>query len=106
MKGLVDAGVAEIPAIFRAPPITLASPKPPIPNLEGGTNSITRRNLVETIGDAAEKWGVFQVINHGIPLEVLERMKDDTNKTLFCSPVRNLLFSILTLFCDFGFATI
>ncbi|KAJ4867821.1 1-aminocyclopropane-1-carboxylate oxidase-like protein 1 [Raphanus sativus] len=73
VKGLVEAGVSEIPAIFRAPPATITSPKPPsssqftIPtiDLQGGssTHSTTsRRNLVEKIGDAAERRGFFQVI--------------------------------------------
>uniref|UniRef100_A0A0D3C845 Fe2OG dioxygenase domain-containing protein n=1 Tax=Brassica oleracea var. oleracea TaxID=109376 RepID=A0A0D3C845_BRAOL len=84
VKGLVDAGISEIPAIFRAPPATITTPKPPsssqftIPtiDLQGGADSISRRDLlVEKIGDAAERWGFFQVINHGISLDVQERMK-------------------------------
>ncbi|KAL2933325.1 F6'H2: Feruloyl CoA ortho-hydroxylase 2 [Bienertia sinuspersici] len=31
--------------------------------------------VVKSVCDAAHKWGFFQIINHGIPLEVLENVK-------------------------------
>ncbi|CAH2039028.1 unnamed protein product [Thlaspi arvense] len=87
VKGLADSGITEIPAMFRAPPAILASLKAapasqqvriPTVDLKGGSVQCKnqRRNVVEQIGEAAEKWGVFQVINHGIPLKVQERMME------------------------------
>ena len=34
----------------------------------------------KSICDAAEKWGFFQIINHGVPIEVLENVKDATHR--------------------------
>ena len=34
----------------------------------------------KSICDAAEKWGFFQVINNGVSIEVLENVKDATNR--------------------------
>ncbi|KAL0812374.1 hypothetical protein Bca101_068817 [Brassica carinata] len=74
---------------FRAPPTILASLKAPratqqvnIPtiDLKGGSvhykdqDLTTRRNVVEQIREASEKWGFFRVTNHGISLELQERM--------------------------------
>lgn len=34
----------------------------------------------DAICDAAEKWGFFQIINHGVPIEVLEDVKKATHR--------------------------
>ncbi|MBA0574043.1 hypothetical protein Golob_001281, partial [Gossypium lobatum] len=34
--------------------------------------------VVKSICDAASKWGFFQIVNHDVPIEVLEHVKDAT----------------------------
>ncbi|KAH0854493.1 hypothetical protein HID58_069194, partial [Brassica napus] len=93
VKGLVDAGITQLPRIFHDSPSNLSNPKPPssdllhlttIPtiDLEGRVfeDETKRKNTVDGIRDAAEKWGFFQVINHGVSLDLLERMKDGVRR--------------------------
>ena len=87
VKGLVDAGVTEIPRIFHYPvsddyiqnssvsgetPLSI-----PVIDLKGlNKDANQRKEIVEKLREASETWGFFQIVNHGIPESVLEEMKD------------------------------
>lgn len=83
VKGLVDAGITEVPRIFILPsPENLNSDQPsrlelilPTIDLEGvNEDPIRRKEVIEKVKDASESWGFFQLVNHGIPISVLEEM--------------------------------
>ncbi|KAK6161348.1 hypothetical protein DH2020_004729 [Rehmannia glutinosa] len=85
VKGLVDAGVTRIPRIFIHPPQNLENItkksnidqfKFPVIDLAGIDNNdpVKHKDIVDKILDASEKWGFFQVVNHGIPISILEEM--------------------------------
>ncbi|KAJ0937955.1 putative oxoglutarate/iron-dependent dioxygenase, non-heme dioxygenase domain-containing protein [Helianthus annuus] len=80
VKGLVDSGVTEVPRIFHLPsPEDLNSQQPkltlPTIDLQGiDNNPIRRKEVIEQVKDALESWGFFQLVNHGIPNNMLEEM--------------------------------
>ncbi|KAJ4961077.1 hypothetical protein NE237_020987 [Protea cynaroides] len=79
VKGLVDSGAATIPPFFVHPPENLPNSTPsttssasviPIVDLTG-IDSDRRSHIGEQIRDAAREFGFFQVINHGVPSDVI-----------------------------------
>ncbi|KHG08075.1 hypothetical protein F383_12966 [Gossypium arboreum] len=83
VKGLVDAGILNIPKIFVRPAEDLAADElnssqktieVPIIDLSNIGESIRRKEIINEVKIASGEWGFFQVINHGIPLSVLDEM--------------------------------
>ncbi|XVE65861.1 hypothetical protein DITRI_Ditri08aG0033400 [Diplodiscus trichospermus] len=89
VKGVGDAGIVNIPEIFIRPPEELAAEelnscqtniKVPIIDLSNIQDSSRHKEIVDEVRIASEKWGLFQVMNHGIPLNVLDEMIDGVRK--------------------------
>lgn len=82
VKGLADSGVIKIPRFFVHPPEKTQQPpskssnislQVPIIDFEGFESS-RRMEVVIEIRKASENWGFFQVVNHGIPENVMDGM--------------------------------
>ncbi|XP_022986647.1 1-aminocyclopropane-1-carboxylate oxidase homolog 3-like [Cucurbita maxima] len=87
VKGLLDAGLNQIPRIFIHPPETLSDLKPtlkssgeavviPTIDLAGLDSPDLRPSIVDQIRNASSTFGFFQIINHGVPQKVLDDIID------------------------------
>ncbi|KAL9358746.1 hypothetical protein Peur_046869 [Populus x canadensis] len=83
VKGLVDSGVTKIPRFFVHPPEYVQNPSSetssdiglqiPVVDFEG-FGGCRRQEVVDEARKALETWGFFQMVNHGIPVSVLDEM--------------------------------
>ncbi|VVB07226.1 unnamed protein product [Arabis nemorensis] len=96
VKGLVDADITQVPRIFHFPSSALSNNNGPsdisglnltVPIIDLGDiikdhddNTAARNVVVSKIKEASETWGFFQVINHGVPLTVLEEIKQGVRR--------------------------
>lgn len=84
VKGLVDSGVVKIPKIFIYPTEERPNKHPEtgqvpsslqVPTIDlDGVDGWGRKEIVDKIRRASESWGFFQIVNHGIPIGVLDEM--------------------------------
>ncbi|KAF5941837.1 hypothetical protein HYC85_019479 [Camellia sinensis] len=75
VKGLIDAGVDK-DELAEELNRCQAGLQVPIINLSGIEIGNRREEVVHQVRAASEKWGFFQVVNHGIPQSVLDEMID------------------------------
>lgn len=83
VKGLVDSGAVKIPKFFIHPPESLLNSttsssevcfQVPVIDLEGYEGGQRRKEILDGILAASETWGFFQVVNHGVPVGIMDNM--------------------------------
>ncbi|CAK9157772.1 unnamed protein product [Ilex paraguariensis] len=97
VKGLVDSGLAKVPDRYIQPPqeriekLNASShEQPPIDlSLLDGPN---HDQVVVAIVKAAQILGFFQVVNHGVPVELLESVKDAAHRFFAQRPEKKAIY--------------
>lgn len=86
VKGLLDAGVTHIPKFFIEPPELRpnrhdVSTELQIPVIDlAGIDGDRRGDIVDQVRQASETWGFFQIVNHGVPISILDEMMEGVRK--------------------------
>ncbi|KAL7595176.1 feruloyl CoA ortho-hydroxylase F6H1-3 [Lactuca sativa] len=85
VKGLSELGLKTLPPQYIQPPqerfdhtSNEEENKDSIPVID--MSNWDDPNVAKAVCDAACKWGFFQIVNHGVPIHVLEDVKDATHK--------------------------
>ncbi|KAF8390934.1 hypothetical protein HHK36_023234 [Tetracentron sinense] len=97
VKGMVDSGLSEVPDQYIQPPHERISKLDSNPHvltpidlsqLDGPNHD----QVVEALVKASETLGFFQVVNHGVPVELLERVKDAAHQFFNQPPEKKAVY--------------
>ena len=97
VKGMVDLGLSKVPAPYVQPPKERINkqnsrmcPLQPIDlsKLDGPEHD----RVAEEIARAASTLGFFQVVNHGMPIELLEKLKDTAHMFFGQAPEKKAVY--------------
>ncbi|GFP96823.1 1-aminocyclopropane-1-carboxylate oxidase homolog 11 [Phtheirospermum japonicum] len=85
VKGLIDSGITNIPRFFISPNVSETKNglrvEIPVIDFRGAERGGDRRvKIIDEIRKASEKWGFFQMVNHGVPLSATESILECTRK--------------------------
>ncbi|KAA3455385.1 feruloyl CoA ortho-hydroxylase 1-like [Gossypium australe] len=83
IKGLVDTGIETVPDLYILPIEERLLPNKILPYDSIPVIDVSNWDdpkVKESICDAAGKWGFFQIINHGVPLHVLDAVKEAAHR--------------------------
>ena len=83
VKGLSETGIKSLPKQYIQPLeerlcMTKIVPQDSIPVID--ISNCDDPKVADAICSAAERWGFFQIVNHGVPLEVLDNVKQATHR--------------------------
>ncbi|XP_065871238.1 feruloyl CoA ortho-hydroxylase F6H1-3-like [Euphorbia lathyris] len=81
VKGLSDLNLKSLPRQYIQPKEALINiiPQDSIPVIDM-SNWENDPKIAQSVCEAAEKFGFFQVVNHGVPLEVLDGVQEATHR--------------------------
>lgn len=91
VKGLLDSGITKLPRFFHEPLESLKNlthhtdaphvePSVPVIDISGLHDTAQRAHIVGQIRDACSTWGMFQMVSHGIGVEVLEKVLEGVRR--------------------------